>query len=231
MNRNETLEDYVARLNIEGSRDIWEKNIEKIDYVLNKTSDLLKPEFHVAEVGLGNGYLLSRLINMVNNVTGMDISSYLTEKLSKTIKSVNYICGDITKLDLTADTYNVFYCLDILEHIEDLDKGLLNIKKLLKKEGFLIGTLPLNENLENNMVNCPSCNHRFHKIGHFHSFQNKSDIEAYLKDDFTILRYMEVQPFKIHKISKRIKIFIKKLINKKSDKRYKTMLFIARVNK
>jgi hypothetical protein len=55
---NETLDDYLARLNIEGGRKIWQGNHPKIEYVFNKSKKYLKPGMSACEIGIGDGYLL-----------------------------------------------------------------------------------------------------------------------------------------------------------------------------
>ena len=59
----------------------------------------------------------------------------------------------------------------------------------------------------------------------------KDDIEHKLKDKFTLIEYKEVEPYKFHKISKRLKMLIKKILGKEVQDRYKTMFFIAKVIK
>jgi hypothetical protein len=66
----------------------------------------------------------------------------------------------------------------------------------LKIGGLLIVTLPWKENLDNNMVICPQCHHKFHRIGHYHSFDNVDELNQLLGLEFEIIQCSEVRPFK-----------------------------------
>ena len=75
---------------------------------------------------------------------------------------------------------NIF-CFDIFEHVKNIEYTIKNIKKMLKNEGFLIVTLPWRENLDESMVACPKCHEKFHRVGHYHSFQSYQDVEKMLE--------------------------------------------------
>jgi SAM-dependent methyltransferase len=85
--------------------------------------------------------------------------------------------------------FDIVFALDVLEHVKDLDKAIENIYKLLKPYGFLIATVPLRENLTDNMVVCPFCHHVFHRIGHYHSFHSMDDVHRMLGKYFEIIEY------------------------------------------
>jgi hypothetical protein len=51
--------------------------------------------------------------------------------------------------------------------------GLKEINRVLLDGGYLIGTVPFNENLLSSQVVCPDCGKLFHKWGHHQSFDLK----------------------------------------------------------
>lgn len=178
---NGIIDDYLARLNIEGEREVWLRNHPKIEYAFAKSKKYLKPGMSVCEIGIGDGHLLRLLNRFGLRSTGVDISSYLVTKLGMIFQDegleISLLQHDISEpLDDRENTFDAVFCLDILEHIENLEKAVENIKRILKSVGILVATLPWKENLESNMVICPKCRHKFHRIGHSHSFHSYDDI-------------------------------------------------------
>ena len=191
--KGEMVDDYVARLNIEGERKVWLGNHPKIKYVFTQSKKYLKSGMLVGEIGIGDGYLLRLLSHAGLKVTGIDTLDYLITKLGSIFKDEGLEIGllqqDISKSVDLKDNFEVVFCLDILEHVEHLGEAIKNIKKILKPGGVLIATLPWKENMDNNMVACPKCYHRFHRIGHFHSFHSCGDIRQMLGDNFSIISF------------------------------------------
>ena len=229
----ETVEDYFAKLNIEGKRNVWENNRKKIDYVLRKTRKYLKPPSAACDIGIGDGYLLMQLKARGLNVTGIDVSSYSINCLQDYFKrkglNIRLIQGDISDITLEDNKFQVITCFDVLEHIPNLEVALEALKKSFTEGGVLIGTLPVGEHLDENMVMCPECGHKFHRIGHFHSFEAPEEV-VNLLSRFTIIEMGEV-PFHLFTakimnfIYFRLFKFIKGIFHKR---RIKTVYFVAR---
>jgi SAM-dependent methyltransferase len=231
---NDPLHDYLARLNIEGKRTVWIGNRVKINYVYKKIKKYVKNARTACEVGLGEGYLLRLLHNSGLNVVGIDISKYLVKKLRNKFDreglNIELIHGDISKIKLEKDKFDLLFCLDVLEHIPDLEKAIKNIKKGLSNDGLLIGTLPLHESLYENMVMCPKCNYKFHRIGHYHSFNSIEEIKQLLGPEFEILEIGEV-PI-LRKISDIIRHVMTKILRLGFRKRIaSTVYFVAKLKK
>ena len=187
------IDDYLARLNIEGGRKVWLGNHPRIEYVFTQSRKYLKPGMPVSEIGIGDGYLLRLLSRAGLKVTGIDISDYLTKELGAIFKDddleISLLRQDISRPTDLKDAFETVFCLDILEHVEHLGEAIKNIKKILKPSGVLIATLPWKENLDSSMVVCPKCHHRFHRVGHFHSFHYYGDIGKMLGDNFSIISF------------------------------------------
>ena len=196
---DESVYDYFARLNIEGKRNIWVGNQVKINYVYKKIERYIKNARTACEVGVGEGYLLRLLYNYGLEVVGVDISKYLVNHLRNKFYreglDIELIQGDVSKVKLEKGKFDLIFCLDVLEHIPDVKKAIENIKKGLSDGGLLIGTLPLNENLYDNVVICPKCHHKFHRLGHCHSFSSVKEIKKLLGSEFKILQIGEVKNF------------------------------------
>lgn len=61
----------------------------------------------------------------------------------------------------------------LVNHAQTLISSSKNIERFMAKDGYLIGTVPFNENLLANQVFCTNCGHLFHKWGHHQSFDVK----------------------------------------------------------
>jgi len=173
----ETREDYLAKLNLEGKRTVWEGNHPKIDFIFKKTRQRLKPGMKVAEFGVGDGHLLRRLAEAKMYCTGLDISSYLVDyhsrRMQQTGCGVRFLQADIADpAGFDLETHDAVFCLDVLEHIseDEYRRAVENLGRLLRPGGLLIGTFPYRENLDESMVRCPQCGHDFHRVGHRQTF-------------------------------------------------------------
>jgi len=196
---NESFYDYQARSGIEGKCGIWIGNRVKINYVYKKIKKYIKNARTACEIGFGEGYLLRMLHNSGLKVVGIDISNYLVNELGNRFNrdgfDIELIQGDISKIELEEDKFDLLFCLDVLEHIPDIKEAIKNIKKLLTNDGLLVGTLPFRENVHENMVMCPNCKCEFHRFGHYHSFEKMEELKQLLGSEFEILEIDEVLIF------------------------------------
>ena len=103
----ESFDDYLARLNLQGERGIWASNSVKLDFILKRVKSYFKPGMRVCDIGLGEGYTLNWMLEAGLDVSGIDISEfavkYLAEKFKSEGKAVNLMAGDIASMDLEPD--------------------------------------------------------------------------------------------------------------------------------
>jgi 2-polyprenyl-3-methyl-5-hydroxy-6-metoxy-1,4-benzoquinol methylase len=196
----DSSEDYGARLNMEGRRDVWHGNHAKIDYVLRRAMPHLNPGMQVTEFGVGDAYLLTHLVKSGMKCIGADISSYLvnwhSEHLARQNPSVRFLCMDIAdRRGYRFDAQDAVFCLDVLEHVgeEEYRQAIHNIHGCLRAGGVFVGSVPYCENLDAGMVRCPQCGHAFHRIGHKQSFDT-SKLTDSLQPMFTIMELGIVNP-------------------------------------
>ncbi|MCK4560823.1 MAG: class I SAM-dependent methyltransferase [Calditrichia bacterium] len=235
--KDESLDDFLAKQNIEGNRLIWLKNRKKIDYVLSKLKGSIKNANTACDIGIGDGHTMRYMHTRSIQVTGFDISSYLVdyhrEKFSSERIPVQVEQGDISKSSIGENKFDLVTCFDILEHIpgDGLKSALNNIARSLKEEGILIGTLPFRENLEDNMVICPHCTQKFHRIGHYHSFADIGEIRDLLSLKFELLKVGEVPIIwlKLNMLTYIGNLFVKFVRQVILKKQKTTIYFLAKV--
>ena len=204
-------EDYIGRMNLEGGRGVYQGNRPKIDSIFNKAKPFLRAGMKAAEFGLGEGYLVRKLYDAHMEVTGLDLSGYLVQRLgdltSQEGRKISFIQADIAdKNGYPISDQDVFFCLDILEHIteDEYKQALKNIHAALKPGGLFVGTVPNEENLARSMVSCPNCGHEFHRIGHKQRFDRSKLLDS-LKDGFVVRRIGLVQTWTINDLGRRVK--------------------------
>ncbi|MDP3987526.1 MAG: methyltransferase domain-containing protein [Candidatus Levybacteria bacterium] len=132
---------------------------QKLDAILANTGDMclkrragllikeLNPQKKdkILDVGCGDGYylyLLSRLGEF--DLTGIDEDPQALKNARKQIgsKSIKYIEGNVLKMPFKSQSFNKIVCSEVLEHLPDDKKGLLEMKRVLKKGGTLCITVP-----------------------------------------------------------------------------------------
>lgn len=94
------------------------------------------------DLGTGSGFYLPFLSKICKQVHGVDINPvlYLTNKmvLKKEIFNVRLCNADVTKLPFKSNKFDLLFSLNLIEHIPDQKKGLLEFNRVLKREGMMI---------------------------------------------------------------------------------------------
>jgi 2-polyprenyl-3-methyl-5-hydroxy-6-metoxy-1,4-benzoquinol methylase len=94
----------------------------------------------VLDVGCGNG-TLTYYVARDNNTIGIDISKEKISIARKRHPEVKFEIADIDKYK-TKDKFDVIILAGVIEYLENPGKTLKKIKNFLKKDGFLIITVP-----------------------------------------------------------------------------------------
>lgn len=118
---------------------------------------------NVLDIACGSGYGSALLAQKARLVDGVDISqesiSYAQSEFS--MQTVNYQTGDI--VNFTSNRlYDLIICFETIEHIEDYETALRNLKKLLTPDGMLIISSP------NRFITSPKCKHLTDRPGEYH---------------------------------------------------------------
>ena len=134
-----TLKDYYNNFN---------SDISKIDAKYNcfdKISGFLPPlnsKLKILDIGCGYGSVSENLIRMGHDVYGIEINKEALKELKK--KGFKTIACDITnKLPFGNNSFDGILLLDILEHVFDPISLLSEIRRVLKRNGFIIINTPL----------------------------------------------------------------------------------------
>lgn len=132
----------------------------------------------VLDLGCGSGKMACMIKKRGHEVIGVDISQTAINKLRQ--KGIN---GEVVDLDKNIPNFqrlfDVVYCAEVLEHLMD-PRGLLKeLPTIMKKESFLIGTVPNSAFLKYRISHitgrsCSEIQNKFHR--QFYGYQGWKDI-------------------------------------------------------
>lgn len=95
----------------------------------------------VLDAGCGEGHLIEKL-NKKNFYYGVDITDIALQKAKKRCPHAEFYKMDLSKIDFNDGFFDVVICTEVLEHIFDYKKVINELKRVLKKDGYLILTFP-----------------------------------------------------------------------------------------
>ncbi|MFA6073848.1 MAG: class I SAM-dependent methyltransferase [Candidatus Woesearchaeota archaeon] len=106
-------------------------NLSLLDYYLAKKRNL-----KILDAGCGPGVMLPHL-KKYGDVLGVDLS---TDALKFAEKRGIVKKADITNLKTKDNTYDLIICMDVMYHtwVKDVNKALVEFKRVLKKGGMLL---------------------------------------------------------------------------------------------
>lgn len=173
------------------NKNLWFKNyLQKKDFIL--------------DIGCGVGTDLLIAAGFVKSATGLDINkkslSVAGELMKKSgAKNVNFYQHDANlRLPFRNNSFDKVVCSDVLEHLKKRDFAILEIKRVLKKDGILLLVI---DNPETGWKKLLKSSELFYFADpeHFYEY-SREEIEKVLnKNDFRILSVSTITydtPFK-----------------------------------
>ncbi len=117
----------------------------------------------VLDIASGSGYGSAFLGESAKRVYGVDVDKDAIAYAKKNYASTNveFILGDGTKIPLEDNAVDIVVSFETIEHIEDYETFMREVKRVLKDDGLLILSTP-------NDVEFPETNHF-----HIHEFEQK----------------------------------------------------------
>jgi len=141
------FEKKMSKVTIESFKnmDAWK------DQYLKRFSDNFKQVKNksILEIGIGDGYMSYGLAKLGAQVIACDItfSNLVTlKKLARQLgveQNLSFICCSADELPIKKNSIDYFVMNSVLEHVSQETKAIDEIKRVLKKEGGLMLTVPL----------------------------------------------------------------------------------------
>lgn len=98
----------------------------------------------ILDAGCGEGHLIERL-NYKNNKNlyyGIDITKIALKKAKKRCPYARLKMMDLKKINFHEEYFDIIICTEVIEHIPEYKIVIEELKRVLKKEGYLILTFP-----------------------------------------------------------------------------------------
>jgi len=141
-----SLEDPSRRYYQPFIRQIYIKRLQmSLDCLLSAN----KQYNNILEIGYGSGIFFLELIQHCKKLYGLEIFGETSKKkVKKMMKKENInaelITGSVLKMPFEKNFFDAVICISALEHLEpnDLKKAILEMKRVLKKDGLIILGFP-----------------------------------------------------------------------------------------
>lgn len=109
---------------------------------INKIVPIYKKHLEIFEIGSSIGAVVSLLHEYDILITGSDISKKAVSVAKRLNPNIPFIAYDIEKKIPGTKKYDRIIAFEVLEHLYDIPRSIRNIKKMLKRNGYFIGTSP-----------------------------------------------------------------------------------------
>jgi SAM-dependent methyltransferase len=157
------------------SPEVFSQSNSRLNYLFKKSLNLFgDTKITILNIGVGNGGLEKRCKEQGWETYALDPSIEAIRNLE--LLGIKGEVGYIQNIPYDNNFFDIVFCSEVIEHLlnKEMDLGLIEIERILKRGGMLIGTVPYKENLLENQAVCPKCGEIFHKWGHQQSFDVKS---------------------------------------------------------
>jgi len=107
---------------------------------LLKPSELKNKKF--LEVGCGLGYFSNRAYKLGAKVTGIDTGPNLIKINKKKTPNAKFLVASASRLPLKDNSFDIVLSTEVIEHVEDQERSIKEMIRVLKKGGILVITTP-----------------------------------------------------------------------------------------
>lgn len=149
------------------TKKFWnDKNIEQYISLISSPIYLYKSKFiyklipkikmRLLNIGVGNGFLEVKLSQNKKQIElyGIDISDKSINNIKKKVTG-KFVTANVNKLPFKDSYFETIVCSDILEHLthSEMNAAFKEITRVLKQNGLLIISVPLNESQKDRQAN------------------------------------------------------------------------------
>ncbi len=146
-------------------RHFWFRGTRKVilDWARNTTSSDLR-HLRIADIGCGPGTTLAYLAD-VPRLVGVDLSSCALSLAKERAPGARLVAADAAHIPLAAKSFDLVFCLDMLEHLPQPEKAAAEIYRILDPGAHLVATVPAWQFL---------FGEHDHALGHHRRYRKKS---------------------------------------------------------
>jgi len=147
----------------------------------------------ILDYGCGPGYLAKALVENGYDTTALEFSETSCERVNRLILPAPNWHGCVSSSTVPAplpdDAFSWIFTIETYEHLpnEWIEDYFRELFRLLSPTGRLFLTTPYLENLDHQLIVCPSCETRFHRWGHLRSVKPDELISHAVDACFNVL--------------------------------------------
>ena len=167
------LSEYKKMYDIEDSHWWFNAKRQYINIVLKKFFKN-KSGLKILDVGCGTGAVIEYLRLKNQQAIGVDASDIAIDYCRQ--KNLPVEKSEAHKTKFSGETFDVVLALDLLEHLENPEEAIKEMKRILKQGGLLIATVPAHQFLWS-----------YHDVSLYHKKRyNKESLASLFKGEFFI---------------------------------------------
>ncbi len=120
------------------------ESIARVRNIVEGIVNEIKPK-NVLDLGCGTGFMINILKNYVPNITGVDVTQAMMDKVDKSGNAkIELINSDTGTVKLNAGTYDMATAYTFLDHLYDMNPTFINTFNALRKGGKFYADLSPN---------------------------------------------------------------------------------------
>lgn len=216
------LDSYFSSKGIKGEMRRFSliKNLIKKELYLKKNPKLI-------DLGCGSGLFLMIASKLKCELTGVDIANTILKDLKGMLKQRSIQCdlvqSDIRQMPFSDNHFDIAVCSEVLEHLHNPRKAILEMKRILKNKGIVVISVPFRGKIKYTI--CVHCYKKTPFYGHCAFFTKKQIKDLLVDSGFEIISTKlarSVLPIKFYDylpyfIWSPLDVCLQKLIKRKPD--------------
>ena len=123
-------------------RALHSYNVVRLDYIKNKIVKKSLKNLKVLDIGCGGGILCEPLTRLGAVVTGIDTNKKAIEVAKNHAKKKNLKINyrNLGLEQIKSGAFDIITCMEVLEHVDDVERIISLSQKLLKNGGYFVGS-------------------------------------------------------------------------------------------
>lgn len=118
------------------------KGYEKLFFELEKSLVSNKKNIKIVDLGCGTGSFTKKISSLSDQIYGCDISTESIKTASNFYPKINFSVQDIENLSYQNNFFDIVIFSGVLHHFDNLNKPLLEAKRILKDDGLIFAFDP-----------------------------------------------------------------------------------------
>jgi SAM-dependent methyltransferase len=145
------------------------------------------PRGRALNLGIGGGGVERRFLSHGWSVASLDPDANAVDRLR--VEGIDARQGYAQTMPFESSAFDAVVISEVLEHIPDDARPdvISELRRVLRADGVLVGTVPYRENLADQKTVCPACGNTFHRWGHVASF-DVAGVRSLLAPHFRVER-------------------------------------------